>query len=100
MTDGREAQVGIVLAQDQAIFGAAGKHAIRLEGAARNQIVDQHTDVGLVTARTPGLFTLRLTCGVKTGNQSLRCSLFVTGGAVNLAGKEKSRHVFGFQRRF
>ena len=49
----RQAQIGIVLAQQQAIFGAAREHAIRLARAARDQVVDEHADVGLVAARPP-----------------------------------------------
>ena len=50
-----QAQVGIVLAQLQAVLGAAGEHAVRLGHAARHQVVDQHAEVGLVAARAPGL---------------------------------------------
>ncbi len=44
--------VGIVLAQLQPVFGAAGEHAVGLGDAARDQVVDQHAEVGLV--RGPG----------------------------------------------
>jgi hypothetical protein len=41
-----KAQVGIVLAQQNAVFGTAGKHAVGLFGAFGNQIVYQHAYVG------------------------------------------------------
>src|SRR5690606_41687631 len=57
--DRRKAQVGIVLAQLQAVFGAAGEHPVRLGGAVGDQVVDQHTEVGLVATRAPAVGTDR-----------------------------------------
>ena len=53
--DGCQAQVRVVLAQAQAELGAAREHAIRLGRAARDEIVDQHADVGFLAARIPRL---------------------------------------------
>ena len=49
----RETQIGIVLAQEQAVFGPGGEHAIRLLGAQGDEVIHQHAQVGLVPARTP-----------------------------------------------
>src|SRR5690606_23265359 len=48
-----QAQVGVVLAQLQAILGPRGEHAVGLGDAARDEVVDQHAEVGLVAARAP-----------------------------------------------
>ena len=45
---GREPQVGIVLAQQDAVLRAAGEHAVGLFGPLGDQVVDQHADVGLI----------------------------------------------------
>ena len=45
-----EAEVAVVLAQAQAILRPAREHAIRLRGAASHQIVQEDTDVGLISA--------------------------------------------------
>ena len=86
-TGGREAKIGIVFAQQQAIFGTTGKHAIRLADAARCQIVNQHTDVGFMALRVPLLFLLRLPRRVQAGKQTLCTGFFVAGCAVDLARK-------------
>ena len=52
--DGRQAQVGVVLAQQQAMLGAAGEHAIGLARAARHQVVDEHADVAFAALRHEG----------------------------------------------
>ena len=44
----RQAQVGVVLAQQQAVLGARGMQPVRLDGRLGDQVVDQHADVGLV----------------------------------------------------
>jgi hypothetical protein len=54
----RQAQVGVVLAQLQPVFGAAGEHAVRLARALRDQVVDQHAEVGLVARGDHGSFLL------------------------------------------
>ena len=85
---GRETQIRIVFAQHQTILRAAGEHAIRLGRAARNQIINQHADIGLVAARVPRRFILHAQRGVDARDNALRRSLFVAGGAVDLAREE------------
>jgi len=48
-----QAQVGVVFAQDQPVFRAAGEHAIGLARATRDEVIDEHADIGLVAARRP-----------------------------------------------
>ena len=43
----RQALVGVVGAQAQAVFGARGEHAIGLGDAARHQVVDHHAHVAV-----------------------------------------------------
>ena len=86
-----EAQVGVVLAQLQAVLGAAGEHAVGLGDAARDQVVDQHAEVGLVAARAPAGLAPRLQRGVDARQQPLRGRFLVAGRAVDLAGEEEAR---------
>src|SRR5690606_16449194 len=88
--DGRQAQVGVVLAQAQAILGSAGEHPVGFRNAARDQVIDEHTEIGLVAARTPWLAAGDLQGGIDAGQQALRSGLLVTGGAVDLAGEEQT----------
>ena len=48
--------------------------------------------------RAPGLAPLRLQGGIEAGQQALRGSLFVAGGAIDLAGEEEACDGLGFQR--
>ncbi len=82
-------QIGIVLAQLQSVLGAAGKHAVRLGDAARDEVVNQNAEVGLVAARAPAVFAGREPGGIDAGKDSLRGGLLVAGGAVDLSRKEK-----------
>jgi hypothetical protein len=92
-----EAQVGVVLAQAQAVLGARGEHAVGLGHAAGDQVVHQHAEVGLVAARAPGLAALHLQRGVGAGEQALRGGFLVAGGAVDLAGEEQPADRLGLQ---
>ena len=86
----REPQVGIVLAQQQPIFRAAREHPIRLARAARDEIVDEHADVGLVASRPPRCALLHAQRGVDAGEHALRRRFLVAGRAVDLAGEEQA----------
>ncbi len=46
-----QAQVGVVLAQEQAVFGPAGHDAVGFVNDLGDQVVDQDADVGLVAAQ-------------------------------------------------
>jgi hypothetical protein len=52
--DFRQAHVGIVFAQRQAVFRAAGEHAVGLGHALGGEVVDQHAKIGFRAARGPG----------------------------------------------
>ena len=51
--DGGEARVGVVLAQQQAMLGPAGEHAVGFGRALRDEVIDQHAEVGLAPQRHP-----------------------------------------------
>ena len=53
-----KAQVGIVLAQQQAVFRPGREHAIGLQRAHGNEVIDQHSNISLIPTRTPGLLAL------------------------------------------
>ena len=92
-----QSQIGIVLAQAQTILGPAGEHPIRFLHALGQQIVQHHAHVGLIAARHPGFLALNLTRGIQTCQQPLRSGFLVTGGAVDLACKEQTLNLPGFQ---
>ena len=83
--------IGIVGAQLQAIFGARREHAIRLADAARNEIVDHHADIGFGAIENYFVAVAGQRRRVETCKKSLCRSLFVAGGAVDLAGEKQAR---------
>ena len=79
------------------MLGAAGEHAIGFRRAAGDEVVHQHTYIGFIAARGPGLLLLHLPRGIDAGEQALGRRFFVTGGAVDLAGEVQAAYVLGLQ---
>ena len=77
--------VGVVLAQQDAVFGPRSEHAVRFFRALGDQIVDQHTDVGLASAERDGLEVPRGTCRVDARHNPLASGFLVACGSVDLA---------------
>ena len=97
MAQRRQAPIGIVMPQQQAVLGAAGEHAIRLVDAAGDEVVDHHAQVGFVAAKDQGIASLQRQCRVGAGQQSLGGRLFVARGAVELSGQVEPGDLLGFQ---
>ncbi len=94
-----EAQVRVVLPEQEPVLGAGGEHAIGLARPQGDEVVDQHAEVGLVAARTPGCFATHPAGRVDAGQQALGGRLLVTGGAVDLPGEEQPLDRPRLQRR-
>src|SRR5438132_8661204 len=77
------------------------EHAIRLETAFRDQVVDQDANIALVAPDLEaGMFPVsmpRTLCGVDPGDESLRSRFFIPGRAVDLAGEEESTDALGLE---
>ena len=80
------------------MLGARSEHSIRLIDTLRNEVVDQHTDVGLVTSQNERLLASEFEVGVDTRHQTLRGSLLVTRCAVDLTGEVEVVDQLGFER--
>src|ERR1044071_10229662 len=77
--------VGIVGAQLQAILSARCEHAIRLAYSARHKIVDHHAEIRLRAIDDDFIALACQSRSVETCKKSLRRTLFITRGAVDLA---------------
>ncbi len=94
-----KAHVGIILAQEDAVFRARGEHAVRLVDPLCHQVVDKHTDISLVASkhkRAP-LGRVGVKCResrIGSRHQPLAGSLLITGGAVDLPGEKEGVHKF------
>src|SRR5262249_60871170 len=67
--------------------------------AARREIVDHHTNVGLRAIKNDFTPLARQSRGVETGKKPLCCGLFITGGAVDLSGQEQTAQASRLERR-
>ena len=85
-----QAEVGVVVPEQQPVLGAAGEHPVRLVDPAGDQVVDQDADVGLRPVEDERARPRRRTGGVDPGDQALRGGLLVAGRAVDLAGEEEA----------
>src|SRR3569623_203073 len=63
----REAESGVGLAQQYTVFRTAREHAIGLLRAARDEIVYQHTEIGIVAARAPRQSIMCKVCSIQAG---------------------------------
>src|SRR5262249_39557420 len=79
------------------MLGARREHAVRLETALGNQIVDKDADVPFVAAHFESGLLARTRCRIGARNQSLRCRLLVTGRSVDLPGEEKALDALRFE---
>ncbi len=83
--------VGVVLAQLQPEFGAAGEHPVGLRHALGDQVVHQHAQVRLVAPKHEAVGAFAgAQRRVHAREQALRCRFFVAGRAVDLAGEEQA----------
>ena len=90
--------VGVVLAQYQPVLAPGGHHAVRLVGAASDQVVYQRADVRLAAAQHERLAPLELQRGVHAGHEALDSRLLIAARAVELTGAVEAGDVLELQR--
>ena len=95
----RQAEVGIVLTENETVFSAGGEHAIGLGCALGDEVIDEDTDVSLIAAQDDRVLALNAPGGVHPSYKSLGTSFFVAGCAIDLASAIEVAADFGFERR-
>src|SRR5439155_244647 len=73
----------------QTVLCATCKHAVRLLGSLSNQIINKHTQVGLIPAKYERRSILSTEGGVCARNKALSGSLLVARSTFNLAGVKR-----------
>ena len=94
-----QAQIRVVLPQQQAVFGPAGEHAVGFRGPAGDQVVYQHADIRLVAAGTPRLSLFDPQGGVDARHQPLTRRFLIASGAVDLPGEKHALYALCLQPR-
>ena len=51
ISDGSQSHVGIILTEQDPIFGTGGKHAIGFVDTLCHEIIDQHSDISLISSQ-------------------------------------------------
>jgi hypothetical protein len=97
-SDLRQAFVRVLGAQQQPMLGGGGEHAVGLAVLARDEVIDQHADVGLVAPQHEGRLAAHPTRGVHPGDQTLRSGLFISRRAADLAGEKEPGHRLQLER--
>jgi hypothetical protein len=67
----REPFIGVVSAEAQTMFSAAGKHTIRFARGARDEVVHHHAEIRLVAPDAHEIVAERQPSGIRAGNHAL-----------------------------
>ena len=95
-----QTQVGVIVAEKEAMLGAGSEHPVRLFGSLRHQVIDQDTDVGLVTAaQDQRRLALDLPRGVDAGDEPPARRLLRSRRFHSTARQRKDPRPASFQAR-
>lgn len=89
-----ESHIGIVLPEQDTVFGAGGKHAVGFIDAFGDEVIDKDADVSFVSSEDKGCSSVAEDMGIDTGHDTLSGGFFVSGGAIDLSGEEQGLHLF------
>jgi len=86
MPEIHQAKICVVMAQQQPIFSARGKHAVRLSRIFRDQIINQYTDIRLRPIKHERRITTQFQGRINARHDALGPGLFVARCAIDLTG--------------
>ena len=92
-----QTDVGVVLPEQNAIFGPGGEHAIGFVDAFGHQVVDQYADIGFVAFQNDRTLPFHCPVGIDARYQALRRRFLISRRTVNLPGEVKTRNQFRFE---
>ena len=93
-----KAHVGIVLTEQDTIFGTRGKHTIRLVYTLCYQIIDEYANVGFIAAEREGFAAMTRDVRIDTRHETLPRRLLIARGTIDLSGKKEAFDELRFQR--
>ena len=93
-----EAQVGVVLAQEQTVLDPRGEHPVRFVSAFGDKVVNHYADVRVGAGQLQRGSLLHAERGVGPGHKPLGRGFLVTGGAVYLPREVEVAERAGFER--
>lgn len=97
--EGGESAIGIVFAQEEAILGAGGEHAVGFGSAPCGEVIDHDGDIGLGAVEEEGFAFGGFEGGIDPGEESLSGGFFVAACAVDLSGEKEVGDGLQFEPR-
>ena len=91
--------IRIVLSQQYTIFGSRRKHSVRLVHPFCYKVINQNTDISLVSSQRKFISAVAVYMRINSRNQSLTARFFITGGTINLSCKKQILHRLCLQGR-
>src|SRR5580658_7111 len=88
-------QLGAAMIEQKPMLCSAREHAVRLARPLDDQIINQDTDITLISPDHQRFLSPHLIHCVHAGDQALSGSFFISRGAIDLACKKE---VFDFPR--
>ena len=98
--NGGQPLIGVVLPQGQAVLAPAGHHAVGIHDTLCDKVIHQRAQIAGLTLQDELALPFCTAGGVQTGQQTLRSSFLVAGGAVELARAIQAPHHLALQRGF
>src|SRR5690606_41718203 len=93
-------KVGIILTQKRSIFCSGSEHSVWFFGSFGNQIINQNTNTGFVSAKDKWFFFLHFQSRINSCHSPLCSCFFITCCSVDLPGKKQVINQLCFQRMF
>src|SRR5208282_1819110 len=94
-----QTDIGIILPQEQSVFGSAREHPIRFLGPPSYQVINQYTDIRFGTAQNKSRFSQDLEARIGASHKSLSSSLLISGSTINLTCEIEAVHPVRLERR-
>ena len=87
----------IILTKKYSILRTRGEHSVWLINSLRDQIINQDSNIRLITAKNERILAVNLQMSVDSCDNPLSTSLFVAGSTINLTRKIQIFNIFQFK---
>ena len=82
-----ETLVGVILPEEETIFGSTGEHPIGFGAPLRDEVIDHDAEIGLVPGQDERVVAENLEGRIGPREKALTRGLFITGGPIDLTRK-------------
>ena len=97
--EGGETLISVIVAEEEAMLGAGGEHAVGVFDTFSHEVVDHNADEAVVAGEDDFGLIGRKAGSVDSGDDALPGGFFVAGCSVDLPGEEESGEELGHEGR-